>query len=215
MVDNVKPVFSGPVTISTSNNTIMTESDIRAQITASDEIDGNVTSKITLVEDNYSGKGNKVGSYTITYSVTDNAGNTATHIVTIQRIDSIPPTIWVVDGVSLRVTPTTPLTRNQIIDILEATGQVQVNATTTFSFPLDEYTGNEETPGIYSMAVLSRSTNGNENLHSFSIQVLDVETDDDDLITKEESTWFKDNMIWIIVGAVGVLALAFIYNKRK
>lgn len=214
VIDNVKPTFSGPVTISTSNTTILTESDVRSQLTASDEIDGNITNKIQLVEDNYTGKGNKVGSYTIVYSVADNAGNTATHTVTIQRIDQIPPIIWVVDGVSIRVTPTTPIDRETIIDILTATGQIQYSSTTTFSFPLDEYQGNEETPGIYAMSILSRSTNGNENVHSFSIQVLDVETDDG-LIVVTEETWFQKNMTLVILVGVIVVAGVAIYIKRK
>lgn len=215
VVDNVKPTFSGPTIISTSNNTLLSESDVRAQLTASDFIDGNVTNKITLVEDNYSGKGNKVGSYTIIYSVADNAGNTATHTVTIQRIDEIPPTIWVVDGVSIRVTPTTPIDRETIVDILEATGQLTVNATTTFSFPLDEYSGNEETPGIYSMSVKSRSTTGNEYIHSFSIQVLDVDGEDDEIVITEK-TWLQENIVLVsVVGVIGLAGLVLYFRKRR
>lgn len=215
VVDNVKPTFSGPTTISTSNNTLLSESDVRAQLTASDFIDGNVTNKITLVEDNYTGKGNKVGSYTIIYSVADNAGNTATHTVTIQRIDEIPPTIWVVDGVSIRVTPTTPIDRETIIAILEATGQLTVNATTTFSFPLDEYSGNEETPGIYSMSIKSRSTTGNEYIHSFSIQVLDVDGEDDGIVITEK-TWLQENIVLVsVVGVIGLAGLVLYFRKRR
>ena len=46
VIDNVKPLFDGPLTIATSNTTVLTESDVRARLTASDEIDGNLTSKI-------------------------------------------------------------------------------------------------------------------------------------------------------------------------
>src|SRR5690554_5826145 len=214
VVDNVAPTFSGPTTIATSNNTVLTESDIRAQLTANDFIDGNITNRIELVEDNFTGKGNKVGSYTLVYSVTDNAGNTATHTVTVQRTDKIPPTIWVEDGASIRTTPDTPISRDTIIDILEATGQIQINATTTFSFPLDEYSGNEETPGVYAMTLKARSTDGNESVHSFAIEVLDVGNNEDP-ITREPSEWIQDNIVWLIVGGVALIGGAYFITKRK
>src|SRR5690625_614563 len=214
VVDNVAPTFSGPTTIATSNNTVLTESDIRAQLTANDFIDGNITNRIELVEDNFTGKGNKVGSYTLVYSVTDNAGNPATHTVTVQRTDKIPPTIWVEDGASIRTTPDTQISRDTIIDILEATGQIQINATTTFSFPLDEYSGNEETPGVYAMTLKARSTDGNESVHSFAIEVLDVGNNEDP-ITREPSEWIQDNIVWLIVGGVALIGGAYFITKRK
>src|SRR5690554_6164338 len=214
VIDNVAPTFSGPSTIATSNFTILTESEVRAQLTAHDFIDGNITNRIELVEDNFTGKGNKVGSYTLVYSVTDNAGNTATHTVTVQRTDKIPPTIWVEDGASIRTTPDTPISRDIIIDILEATGQIQINATTTFSFPLDEYSGNEETPGVYAMTLMARSTTGNESVHSFAIEVLDVGNNEDP-ITREPSEWIQDNIVWLIVGGVALIGGAYFITKRK
>lgn len=215
VIDNVAPTFSGPATIATSNFTILTESEVRAQLTAHDFIDGNLTNRIQLVEDNYTGNGNKTGSYDITYKVADNAGNTATHTVTIQRLDEIPPTIWVLEGASIRTTPDTPISRDIIIDILEATGQIQINATTTFSFPLDEYSGNEETPGVYAMTLMARSTTGNESVHSFAIEVLDIGEDPDDNLTREPSDFIKDNMTWLIIGGVALVAGVYIIRKRK
>lgn len=215
--DNVKPTFSGPTVISTSNNTILTESDVRAQITAHDEIDGNLTSKIVLEEDKFTGNGNKVGSYTIKYSVTDTANNKEYFTVTINRIDKLPPTIWVVDGVSIRTTADTPLTHDIIIDILRATGQVDVASTTTFKFLLDEYTGFEDEPGIYAMSVQARSTNGNESVHNLSVVV--YETDDGGIDVNPDfdlGVFIKDNYQWFIVGAVVLIGVGyFIFRNKK
>lgn len=214
VIDNVKPTFSGPTTIATSNNTILTEAEVRAQLTANDEIDGNVTSKITLLEDNYTGKGNKVGSYTITYQVKDNANNTATHIVTITRSDKIPPVIWIQDGVSIKTTPTTPLTFEQIINILTATGQIQVQGNMQYRLLLDEYTGHEDQPGIYAMSIEASSTNGNQSIHNLALTVLAVE-DEVPTITDTASTWFKDNWYWLVGGLFIVVAIGYFYTKRK
>lgn len=214
VIDNVKPTFSGPTTIATSNNTILTEAEVRAQLTANDEIDGNVTSKITLLEDNYTGKGNKVGSYTITYQVKDNANNTATHIVTITRSDKIPPVIWIQDGVSIKTTPTTPLTFEQIINILTATGQIQVQGNMQYRLLLDEYTGHEDEPGIYAMSIEASSTNGNQSIHNLALTVLAVE-DEVPTITDTASTWLKDNWYWLVGGLFIVVAIGYFYTKRK
>lgn len=223
VIDNVKPTFSGPSVISTSNNTILTESDVRKQITAHDDIDGNLTGRIELVEDNFTGKGNVVGRYTIKYKVTDNAGNTETHTVIIERLDKIPPIIMVEDGVSIRTNPNAPLTHQIIIDILQATGQVVVNASTSFSFPLDEYTGNEQTPGIYAMSVVARSTNGNESIHNLSITVLDDSEGGDDIIIDGGDNIIIDfiikNKVPIIIVVISLTAIGAFYlfktNNKK
>lgn len=214
--DNVRPTFSGPTNIATSNNTILTESDVRAQITANDEIDGNLTNKIKLVEDNFTGKGNKVGSYTIKYSVTDNAGNSAEFIVTIQRSDKLPPVIWIQDGVSIKTTSTTPLSFEVIIEILQATGQVSSSTTTTFRNEYDEYTGNENTPGIYAMSIRARSVDGNESVFNMAIEVLQENNEDD--LTKEPgfniNTWIKENPAWASIIAVASLAIIVMIVKK-
>ncbi len=217
VIDNVKPNFSGPTTIATSNNTILTESDIRAQLTASDEIDGNITSRIELVTDNYTGKGNKVGSYTITYRVSDNAGNTAEHVVTITRSDKIPPVFWVEDGVSIKTTPTTPLNFEQIINILDATNQVTINATTTFTTLFNDYAGNEDAPGVYTWGIKARSIDGNESEHYMSITVLDIEDEDGVDVTPEFDfvLFIEENATIIIIGVLIIATVAVLVFRRK
>lgn len=217
VIDNVKPNISGPTTIATSNNTILTESDVRSQLTASDEIDGNITSKIELVEDNYTGQGNKVGTYTIKYRVVDNAGNVGEHTVTIQRSDKIPPVFFIEDGVTIKTTPTTPLTFEQIIEILDATNQVTINAQTTFRTLFNDYTGFEDEPGLYTWSVEAKSTNGSESVHHMSIQVLDVEDEDTVDVTPDFDLveWIQDNIVWLIVGGVVLVGGAYLISKRK
>lgn len=215
VIDNVKPTFSGPLTIDKPNNSIMLEREIREKITAYDEIDGNLTNRIKLIKDEYTGNGSKVGKYNITYEVSDNAGNKATHTITINVKDNLPPVFWIEDGVSIRVSKDTPLSRQQIIDLLTATGQLTVNSTTTFSFPLDEYTGNENKPGIYAMSIRARNTNGEESLHTLAINVLNDEKNDDDIIIEKEKLMEKILIPSIIIGGIALVSIIVISKKKK
>ncbi len=61
-----------------------------AGATALDDVDGNVTSKITTTS---TINVNALGSYTLTYRVTDVAGNTATAIRTVNVIDTVLPNV--------------------------------------------------------------------------------------------------------------------------
>lgn len=229
VIDNINPTFSGPTTIATSNTTIITEANIRAEITAFDEIDGNLTNKITLVEDNYTGQGNKVGTYTIKYSVTDNAGNTEYHTVTVTRSDEMPPIFWIEDGVSIKVEPTIALTKQQIIDTLTASGQLNVTATTQVSFLINEYEGNESTPGIYAISMRVADVKGNEEIHNIAVTVLDTSDDDGQIIIEPKepiiklpdwapewaTTYQEEILIGLsIVALVSIFGLFFVYKKK-
>src|SRR5690625_4886691 len=216
VIDDIAPTFSGTTSFTTSNNTILTESDIRSQITANDDIDGNLTSKIKLETDNYTGKGNKVGTYTIVYSVTDAAGNKTTHTVTIKRLDKIPPVIWIQDGVTIRTNPDTPLTFEQIIQILQATGQVSVSSKTTFNIEAEDYFGNEDVVGIYAMSVSAKSTDGHESIHNLTIRVLGSEQGGTDVEPDFDLVEFvKENWLYIVLTISGITLVGYIYFKKR
>lgn len=230
VIDNIKPTFSGPTTIATSNTTIITESEIRSQLTAHDEIDGNITSKIQLVTDNFTGHGNKVGTYTIVYAVTDNAGNTEQHTVSVTRSDQMPPIFWIEDGVSIKVEPTIALTKQQIIDALTASGQIQVTATTQVSFLFNEYEGNESVPGIYAISMRVADLKGNEEVHNIAVTVLDTSDTEDPVVLEPKEPliklpdwapeWATEYQEEILIGLsfillIGVLIIYVVIKKKS
>lgn len=227
VIDDVAPVINGPTTLTKPITSTLTINDIKQQLTATDEKDGNVNASLVVITDNFTGKGNITGTYTIVFEASDSKGNKATHTVTVQVIDNIAPIFYIKDGVSIVLSPGVELTRQQIIDLLIASDQLPVGGTTTFSFPIDNYTGNEETPGVYPMQIMARSTNGNEYLHNFAITVMEAE--DDDPIVIDEPTnwlgWWDDTIEWVeenpyIAGGIGIGVLALIglliyASKRK
>ena len=74
--------------------------------------------------------------------------------------------------------PPTVLTQQQIVDLIIATGQLNITSQTRVRFKVDNYTGNETVPGVYMMTLAYSDTNGNEGEHEVSITVLETEDDE-------------------------------------
>ena len=106
VIDVKAPVItilgSNPATVSGGG----TYSDAGA--TAVDDVDGDVTSKITTTS---TVNTNKLGTYTVTYNISDKAGNTATLSRTVNVVDNILPTVT---GVSV---PTNWTSGNKTITV--------------------------------------------------------------------------------------------------
>lgn len=225
VIDDVAPIINGPTTLTKPAASILTLAEIKSQLSATDAKDGNLTSSITVVEDNYTGNGNKVGNYTITFRVADSKGNETTHVVTVTVIDNIPPIWYIQDGVSIKIVPPATITRQQIIDILVATGQLNITSTMEINFTHDTYTGNENTPGVYMMTLAYKDTSGNEGVHTLSVTVLEDENEDPITVTPKPSffesvgEWIGQNVLatTIIAGLllIGVLYLVFKPKKKK
>ena len=204
VIDNVAPVINGPSTIAKPKNSVLTESQVRSQLSAFDEISGTLTGTITLVSNDYTGNGAVLGSYLIVYSVSDTAGNSTTKQVTINVIDNTAPFWYMRDNAMIAVDSTITLTREQIISILTQTGQLTVTATTYVSFPQDEYQGNESTPGMYAVQVKTTSTSGSENLYNIVISVYENTTGADDIVLEGPATFIAEYGLLILIG-IGVL----------
>ena len=195
VIDDIAPIFSGPMTIMKGQAETLTLQSILNQITVNDVIDTNVN--FVVKTDKYTGNGNKVGSWEIVLEATDLSGNVATHTITITVKDNIPP-VFYVDNFFVHVDDVVNLTRQDIIDLLTASGQLQISGTTTFSFLLNEYEGNENVPGIYGVMVKSTSNDGTEKQVSLAIQVNETgEDDDDDIIIDEKKNLFTKFWDWV------------------
>lgn len=222
VIDDIAPVFSGHSVLTKNNNQTLTVNEIKAGLTAHDEKEGNKTSQIVVKTDGYTGNGHRVGSYQIVFEVADSKGNKATHTVTVNVVDNLPPVWYIEDGVSIKIVQPATLTREQMIDLLTKTGQITVTSTTSFNFILDEYQGNETIPGVYAMAFRLKDTAGNEQVHNFAITVLEDDTDDDTVVLEPTGNFLdntiqfiKDNtlMVSIISGVIIVSIIAVISLK--
>ena len=94
VTDNVPPIFSGLSEGFSLTDKDKNAPDYLAGITATDEIDGDITTNIK-VDDSQVQYG-KAGSYSVSYSVSDASGNEATSTAPVIIKDTTPPYVAVI-----------------------------------------------------------------------------------------------------------------------
>lgn len=214
--DLVAPVINGITDLTKSYQNIMPLSEILKGITASDAMDGDLTDKIVVIEDTYTGNANRPGDYKVVIQVADNSGNKASKEIKIKVIDDKIASWYITNNVTLNLPTDTPMTRAQIIDLLTRAGQVQASALARVIYSADTYSGNENNPGIYTLAFKVQEPNGNENNYTYAINVFAADGEDVDVIPEQPSfiDKTKDFIItnkWTIIivtaSIIGVIAL--------
>jgi hypothetical protein len=94
--DTTKPVITLIGSTDVTIEALSTYSD--AGVTAADNIDGDITSKI-IVDNKVNAS--KIGAYTVTYNVSDAAGNAAIAVVrNVKVVDTTPPVITIKEPTS-------------------------------------------------------------------------------------------------------------------
>lgn len=210
--DGVKPVIEGPSVIVKNNNEVLTLSDIIALFTASDNVDGDITNSIWVVRDNYTGFGHKVGEYKIVLAVADSSDNYVEHEVTIKVLDKIPP-VFYIDNFLINVQSGVVLTKQQIVDLLIATGQLEASGITYVNFVLNEYEGNENVAGVYNLKLSAVSTDGSEKAFDLQVKVLEVEDNINPIIVETKNFFEKvwkhilENWYWYLLGLIILLLI--------
>lgn len=118
-IDDVEPVFTySSLQVNAAYDNLPTAASIKAQLAATDDVDGNVTSRIEIYNDSYTALEKIVGGdYYIMYRVSDTAGNYAYLRVDIEIIDEIPPYI-IYDGVTYEDGATITLPSFYVDDVI-------------------------------------------------------------------------------------------------
>lgn len=184
IVDEKAPVIEGPTTISKRNSVVLTTSEILAQYSAKDAYDGACT--VYIVEDNFTGNGDKVGTYTIKLGAKDSSNNEGTKVLTIEVIDDIAP-VWYVDNTLIYVDASVTLTHQDIIDLMIANGEI-ANNYALVTITNDEYEADPTVPGTYSAKVRVTYANGNEIESTKTIEVLEEQSG---IKSEKKSFWDK------------------------
>lgn len=146
-IDRLAPVFSGKFTYDINKSDVLKIETILSNVKATDDVDGDISKKITVSSDNYSHAPSRVGTWKVVLSVKDTAGNVSTQEILINVKDNIKPIFYIDSKVITIDLKENNVTVNDLVNFLIKTNQFRedVNYTVTY----DDYSENKKTPGEY------------------------------------------------------------------
>ena len=172
VVDVLPPVFSviGAVTAVYPN--IYTVAEIISMLSASDNYDGDISSSINLVEDNYTLNASNTGSYQMDFMVSDSSGNVAYYTQDIIVVDNQGPVISGIDQINIGY--------NQILSVDSVKSNLNVvdnyddSSILNIVLDSDNYTINRSQLGVYTMQFSVTDSSGNKTTKIVTINVIDA-----------------------------------------
>lgn len=174
--DDISPVINGAVKIVKGINETLTLSDILAELNVTDNVDTSISLVVEL--DNYTGNSGNIGSYLVKYSATDSSGNKTIHDVRVWVVDNEAPA-WILNDYFVNLGINNPMDRNQLVSLLQSAGMIGSDISYTVSFVEDEYSGNEEIPGVYDVRMHITFNDGSEDNIAVQLNVADDSSTDD------------------------------------
>jgi hypothetical protein len=200
VVDASAPIISGISTITKGNDVSITAESVISQLSAIDDVDGDISANIYVYSDPYQDT-SRVGTYTVTYAVSDANSNITLYDVQFVVTDNIKPTAYIIDNTFFTVSEVDSMTTQEIIDILINTGQI--DSGTLVSVVSDNYSINANEIGSYQVTL---SVGGQQQ--DYTMNVVSA----DSITTVEPSNNFV--MPSILVASIILIAIAFILGKK-
>lgn len=167
--DDVPPVISGNNHFLTSPGELISESEIKALLTAEDNYDHDV--EITAVEDEYTPNYQKLGSYKMVFSARDSSGNESTFPVTVEVKDLVAPLI--LGPLKLRKSYQETMLVSDILKLYRAVDDIDGDVTETLSVKTDDYTENMYKLGTWNLKLKANDASGNTSYINVAIEVYD------------------------------------------
>ncbi len=230
VIDVIDPELSGTNHYTKHTNVSLSIKDIMSNLVATDNIDGNISSSITVKKDNYTGNANKVGTYDIVFAVQDFSGNEVEYTVTIDVVNSLP-NVYMYDN-NVIVYDNVELNNNDIVSLIKKIDNINISSSTVFKVNAEDYY-NSTTAGTYEVSYTAESADGTSfegtiNIKVLSTKDLNIEEpefsffDNVGRFFKDIGEWFVNNWIIIVsvvagIGAVvvGVFGFKFLKEKQK
>lgn len=158
---------SGILTVSYARNAPIREL-INENIQAHDNIDGDITHKIQVWDDFYSGNENITGRYTVLLRVADTAGNVTMFELVIEVIDNIPPVISGPSNIDVQIDAKPAI--NDLIANHFTFNDTYSGTISTFTVTQDQYT---EATGVgsYPVTVRIEDLAGNRTERTFNVNI--------------------------------------------
>lgn len=187
--DDTVPIISGSQEYTKGTTVSLNKEQILRGIKAFDNIDGDISSSIVLQSDTYTGNANRIGSYALTYTVTDSSGNISDPFtVTVYVIDNIPPVFWISAEI-INVDEFTTLSHEDIIALLVTNGSIDQSEKSNVTFIVDEYTGNETILGEHRISLAIEPENEKPRTIHLTLNVIEAEMND--IVEETPLLWYE------------------------
>ena len=171
IIDTQSPYFQSSGTIISYVDQPITLSEIQNSLIAYDTIDGDVSDQIVVLNDGYTDYMDTLGSYIITFEVSDSSENKTSIDVHIEVVDILSPVFSDLNEINA-VFPNV-YSVEDIIDMLSASDNYDGDISNQIINIEDEYTANSSTVGTYEMLFSVADSSGNEATHQLIVNVVD------------------------------------------
>ena len=141
---------------------------IDESVTVTDNIDGDLTDSIVVLEDGYTGNAQIPGEYIVLISATDEAGNETQFELVILVIDEVPPVIQGPNTLSVQVDHLIPID-TLITDHFSFTDALDGDCE-SYEIVSDDYS-QKTTVGEYPVVVRTQDKAGNVREKSFTVSI--------------------------------------------
>lgn len=173
IIDTSSPYFVGSGTIISYFDQPITISEIQSSLTAYDDIDGDLTDNINLIQDGYSENMTSLGSYDLIFEVSDNSNNKTQLTVKVEVVDVLAPVFSDI-GVIKAVYPNV-YSVEEIKGMLTASDNYDGNISSNITLVDDRYTEFSSQTGLYEIEYSVTDTSGNTANYVQIIEVVDEE----------------------------------------
>jgi len=169
VVDVLAPVFSDISEITVVYPNTHTVAEIIAMLSASDNYDGDISSQIEMVSDNYSTNASVVGQYSMQFKVADSSGNESFHDLLVHVVDQEAPLI--VGDDTLYIGYNNYYSESSMLSALSVSDNY--DADVTIVIESNAYKNNHDTLGQYSVIFSATDSSGNISEKTLTVHVVD------------------------------------------
>ena len=171
LVDATAPYFIDSGIIISYYDSPMSVVDIQSGLIARDDIDGDVTGNITLVEDNYTPNIDVLGLHDLVFEVFDSSGNISQITIQVNIVDALKPVfsqLATIEAVYPNV-----YTTDDILAMMSASDNYDGDISNDIVMVSDDYSSNADRVGVYQMEFEVTDSSGNTAHYIQDIEVVD------------------------------------------
>ena len=171
LIDDIKPLINGPAEYVKDYNTPLTLSTIMSNLTATDNVDGTISNKIQIVENKYKGNESIIGTYTISFNVTDSSGNVSNTFNVSVKVEDNKEPVFYINSIVISTHTFENLSLEVIEDYLVQSSLINTYEDYSIEITENGYINNERIPGTYKMSIKVKYVNGEEDNINLSVFV--------------------------------------------